>query len=333
MELECGEKLLSIIIPSYNVESTLESTVDSIIKQEFLRSLEVIIIDDGSKDKTPDIADCIATNYPKTVRVIHKNNGGHGSTINIGIKSAKGKYFKVLDGDDWIDGRGLGQLLRMISETDCDVIWNPYITVNDKTKEENLLSPNYSKISYKTEYKFDDICNHFDMPMHTATFKTEILKKIPMLDENCFYVDAEYVFFPIPLIETVIFLKQPVYRYRVFSNTQSMNKSNLQKNVNQHLRVVKRLLHYYEENKKYNSDIKNLYLKKRMKQIIETQYGIYFSFRYSKSIKNKLIEFSDYIKANSLDAYVSTDNKLIKMFRIQPTIIYPIAVFRNYLRK
>ena len=94
------EKTLSIVIPAYNVEKFLNNTLDSFVEDSVLADIEVLIVDDGSKDKTAEIGNVYAQKYPNTFRVISKENGGHGSTINVGIREAVGKYFKVVDGDD-----------------------------------------------------------------------------------------------------------------------------------------------------------------------------------------------------------------------------------------
>ena len=100
------EKILTITVPSYNVEKFLENTLDSFVDERVLDAIEVLVVDDGSKDRTAEIGKGYEAKYPGTFRVISKENGGHGSTINRGIKEARGKYFKVVDGDDWVDKDG-----------------------------------------------------------------------------------------------------------------------------------------------------------------------------------------------------------------------------------
>ena len=96
-------KILSITIPSYNVEKYIDKCVQSMLVDSILDDIEILIVNDGSKDSTPEIAKGYVEKYPQTVRLIDKENGGHGSTINAGIREATGKYFKVVDGDDWLN--------------------------------------------------------------------------------------------------------------------------------------------------------------------------------------------------------------------------------------
>ena len=106
------EKVLTITIPSYNVEKYLNQTLDSFIQEEILADIEVLIVDDGSKDRTPLIGKEYEEKYPGTFRVISKENGGHGSTINRGILEARGRYFKVVDGDDWVNTGDFVKLVK-----------------------------------------------------------------------------------------------------------------------------------------------------------------------------------------------------------------------------
>ena len=106
-ELEVVLKQLTIAVPSYNVEKTLEATLSSLCVSEVLPELDIIVVDDGSKDGTAKIAEGFACRYPESVCVIRKENGGHGSAVNTGIDAAQGRYFKVVDGDDRLDRDGL----------------------------------------------------------------------------------------------------------------------------------------------------------------------------------------------------------------------------------
>ena len=110
------KKNLTISIAAYNVENYLEKTLDSLIIDN-LDKLEVLIVNDGSKDNTKKIAQKYCKKYPNSIKLIDKENGGYGSTINAGIKEATGKYFKQLDGDDWYNTENLNRLVE-------DIVYN-----------------------------------------------------------------------------------------------------------------------------------------------------------------------------------------------------------------
>ncbi len=105
------EKLLTISIAAYNVEGYIRNTLDSLIVPEILDKLEVFIVDDGGNDNTLQIAREYESKYPETFHAVHKENGGYGSTVNYSIAHATGKYFKLLDGDDWYLSRNLKRLI------------------------------------------------------------------------------------------------------------------------------------------------------------------------------------------------------------------------------
>ena len=96
-------KVLSVVVPMYNVEAYISQCLDSFAVPEVLGQVEILVIDDGGTDGSAAIAQTYEEKYPGSYRVIHKENGGHGSTINKGIETASGKYFRVVDGDDWVD--------------------------------------------------------------------------------------------------------------------------------------------------------------------------------------------------------------------------------------
>lgn len=100
---EIALKLLTIAVPAYNVEKTLGATLESLCVDEVLCKLDIIVVDDGSKDGTVSIAKTFTEKHPCSVRLISKQNGGHGSAVNTGLDAAQGRYFKVVDGDDRLE--------------------------------------------------------------------------------------------------------------------------------------------------------------------------------------------------------------------------------------
>ena len=94
-------KLLTIASPCYNSESYMEKCIESLLPGG--SRVEILLVDDGSKDRTAEIADSYAARYPGIVRAIHQENKGHGGAVNTGIANADGFYFKVVDSDDWVD--------------------------------------------------------------------------------------------------------------------------------------------------------------------------------------------------------------------------------------
>ena len=116
------KKLLTVIVPAYNMEAYIENNLDSLCQEDVLEELEVILVDDGSTDRTGKLADIYQSKYPNTIKAIHKQNGGHGSGINAGVKHASGLYLKVVDADDWVDQKGVRNLIDYLRIADSDVV-------------------------------------------------------------------------------------------------------------------------------------------------------------------------------------------------------------------
>lgn len=238
-------KLLTITVPGYNVEKTLGATLDSLCVEEVLPALDIIVVDDGSSDGTAAIAGSYAEKYPDSVRVISKSNGGHGSAVNAGIAAARGRYFKVVDGDDRLERDGLIALVNRIKDSDCELIASNYRKVSPDGA--NVGDMNFCGIKFDRKYNFSQIPTDGSIyfGIHSSTFKTEILQKNNIrLQEHTFYVDTEYALLPIPFVNTVEFLDKCVYLYTVGSAQQSIDAKNFVKRYDDHLRVVKRLVEF-----------------------------------------------------------------------------------------
>lgn len=321
------EKILTVVIPAYNIEKYVDNCLGSFVQPEIMADIEVLIINDGSKDRTVELAEKYVQQYPGTFRVVNKENGGHGSTINRGILEAAGTYFKVVDGDDWVDGPAFGKLVQFLKTTSSDFVINRYYWVQDGTGEKSLeFKEPFAGVVYGKEYSFEEISRKVFLKMHAVTVRTEILRKIPKIDEHCFYVDMEYVLFPIPFIRTVTFLPEVVYQYRIGLPSQSMNMQSMQRNEINYSRVLKRLLAYYQEQKKKGlSESYLAYLEHCIGRMAATRFKIFLSFPYDSSIKGKMKEFDGELKKNYPKIYRAVINKPVLLLRKTNYHLYPLA--------
>lgn len=240
-------KLLTVVIPTYNTERYLARCLDSLLTAEVLKELEILIVNDGSKDGSLAIARRYAKRYPRTVTVIDKENGGHGSTINAGLKVARGKYFRVLDSDDWFDTCNFVKYFRDLHHCSEDVVITPY--TQEYTFNGQRVDYPYSYFKHNRVYEMEDLVFDETMPyftMASSTYRTEVLRESGLhLFEKCFYVDMIFNMVPIPYVKTVRFLNHYVYRYFMGSPTQSMSQQNLMRNLPNHERVLNFLIDYY----------------------------------------------------------------------------------------
>jgi len=307
-------KTLTIVVPTYNVEKYLNQCLESFVIPEIMEELEVLIINDGSTDTSPQIGDRYVSEYPQTFRMITKENGGHGSTINMGIANAEGKYFKVVDGDDWVIEEGVKKLILYLKTVEADMVLSNYYWVNDLTgkisKEIQSVCPDSL---YGKSVPFNSISSKIFFKMHAITYRTAILRKIPdKIDENCYYVDMEYMTFPLPYIKSVTAVPDYVYMYRIGQPTQSVNIENMRKRCVQHERVVNRLLEYYEKNNDMSTEIKNC-MEIIIARSITSQYKIYMSFKESNL--EKIICYEKELKKKYFSIFQKLTNPAILVLR------------------
>lgn len=253
--------------------------------------LEIIIVNDGSKDNTLAVAQQLKENYPETIVIVDKENGGHGSTINSGIKIATGKYFKVVDADDWIESKNLSELIDYLEKCNDDEVISPFVKVYTDKNTEEIYS--YKPTLNQKTYQYDDFLSEInELPkMHAICIKTEILQENNIqIDENCFYVDLEYNVFPMPYIKTISYFELPIYCYRLGSPTQSVSMSSYIKNIKMHEKVLFALIHFYNSYQNI-SDIQGKLLESLISGVIDTHTNIFLSRSDVKSSKQEFIDF------------------------------------------
>lgn len=235
-------KLLSISIAAYNMEKYLSNAIESCIFSDYLRNrIEIIVVNDGSKDKTLEIAKSYESRYPNCIKVINKINGGYGSTVNSSISVATGKYFKLLDADDWFNEKGFEKFINRLEDCNSDVVFSDYNTVFEDGKIEGTVSFDLeSGIVYQISEKH---LNAGDYAMHAISVKTNLLKDGNVkLSEKCFFTDTEFVYYSFKWSNTFLYIDENVYQYRLGRNGQSVSKQGMINHVDDAVRVAKKLL-------------------------------------------------------------------------------------------
>lgn len=242
------QKLLSIIIPCYNSEKYMDRAVRSTLIG--LPEIEVIIVDDGSTDSTVKKADEYAAQNPDTVSVIHKENGGHGDAVMTGLNAASGKYFKVLDSDDWLSRKSLAIVINFLSEmekvhTEFDMILSDYVYEKVGKKKKRRIS--YKDVMpVRTSFDWNYI-GHFkpwqNILMHSVIYRTQLLRDTGLtLPKHTFYVDNIYVYHPLPYISRMYYLDVDLYHYYIGRDDQSVNEKNMIQRIDQQLLVTRLLI-------------------------------------------------------------------------------------------
>ena len=309
------DKLLTISIAAYNVEKYLEKTLKSLIcNNDLMQFLQVIVVDDGSCDKTSAIAQKYADMYPQIFLLIKKENGGHGSTMNTALQKANGKYFRMLDGDDWYDTLEFERYLRELKEIDVDCVITPYCQVYD-VETKNVDS---HKLFEKREYSLLDLMSLYRNDKFSSvrapelTIKTDILKKNGLhLTEKCMYTDTEYLLFVAIHARTYIKFPYFVYQYRLGNVEQSVGECGRRKYLPDIQKVIFSMLEMIQQKLTFvvNDSHKSFCYDCVINAIdfwceslwysagkVDAE-GLFTSFVYN--LKVQYIDFMDYFKENN----------------------------------
>lgn len=239
-----SNKILSVVVPTYNMEAYLPRCLDSVTREDIPSTLEVIVVNDGSKDRSLEIAKEYQAKRPDIIQIIDKQNGHYGSCINAALKVATGKYFRILDADDWFDTDALIELLNKLNNCDIDLIITNYLCY--RTTKKILFKLNYGK--FETEYSLNnkDIINHLNnsfAAMHSFTFKSSVLRDVRLkLSEGINYTDSEFIFYPLKKTKSMIFFDLTLYQYDLTREGQSMDISIAARNHSQLASIIKRIL-------------------------------------------------------------------------------------------
>ena len=241
-------KYLSVAIPCYNSQDYMAKAIESclILKDD----VEIIIVDDGSKDDTARIGDEYAAKYPETIKCIHQENGGHGEAVNTGLKNATGLYFKVLDSDDWFDQSALVKVLETLKTLYNQKEVVDMMVVNyvyEKPSENKTSVIKYTNaLPQNRVFRWYDV-KHFypqqNLLMHSVIYRTQLLRNRNLqLPKHTFYVDNLFVYQPLPYVNTLYYLNVDLYRYFIGRDDQSVNETIMISRIDQQIKVNKLMM-------------------------------------------------------------------------------------------
>lgn len=330
------KKLLTIAVPTYNIPQYIEKNIESFqeIDNQLKDRFEVLIINDGSTDNTLEVAEaCIFKDSFLDIRIINKENGGHGSAVNRGIEEASGKYFKIVDGDDWVEKTAFEELLRRLDNEEADLV------VTDFTEQH--VYNNTTKFIKVLELEDQARGNGIPVErvlMHGITYKTSILKDNHIrLSEGIFYVDVQYACFPLEYIKSFVYYDLNVYQYLLGRPEQSMAWKSKLKNEEHHMKVTASIFDLYRKDQK--SEVREI-LQKVLTQLVGDQYLI---SRLSGNQANldkltKMVNLSDFhftiAKGRTTRYLIYLENKTKHKFSfiLNPLINHRMKQYDKYIQ-
>lgn len=235
-------KLLTVTVPCYNAQDYMEKCIESLLVGG--ERVEIILIDDGSKDGTGRIADTYAEKYPTIVRAVHQENGGHGEGINQGLRRAAGKYFKTVDSDDWLSG-DFPSFLDLLEEYDRQgrvdlIVTNYYYEHADGRGNRSI---NFSNaLPENRVFGWEDtkafLANQI-LSVHSCTFRTEMLRQVGLtLPKHTFYEDNYMIYGNLPAVERMVYINTDLYRYFIGRSGQSIQEDVMLRRYAHQLKVT-----------------------------------------------------------------------------------------------
>ena len=290
------DKLLSVSVPAYNVENYIRETLDCFVGVKGIERLEVIVVDDGGKDSTPEIVQEYVDKYPEVFRLLRKANGGWGSTINASLQVARGKYFKLLDGDDYFVHDHIAGFLDGLEEMDSDLVITPAYAFDSESKARifNLLD-----YPFPTNYKAYDIQKlnmwAFHPSVYGVCYKTDRLRESGLhITEHCFYTDVEFVLKGFNTVRTAGSLPMEIYCYRKARAGQSMSLEGVRKHYKEHYKMLMTMLEY-DQTQVRNEKIHEIFMA-RLTDVCANMYRWFLYLEPTEEHRQEMMEFDELLK-------------------------------------
>lgn len=295
------------------MERYLNQCLDSLLTSN-IEDIEILVINDGSTDNTSFIAHDYVTRYPRSIRVIDKENGHYGSCINRGLKEAEGKYIKILDADDSFDKNNLESYIEFLKKADSDVILNDYNIVDEEgkvTMEKPL--PRISNLENSEFKEAQEALFHQNMAMHAVAFKRELLINIHYYQtEKVAYTDQEWIF--LPILSSTSFSQVPfvVYRYLIGREGQSVDSATITKAMSLQFKHFSKRLDDYSTVARDLTAEKREYAFRRMRYSMVNTFKCILFGKETGIFSQELLQTDIKLKNIFPELYFSLDEESLK---------------------
>ena len=241
-------KLLSVTVPCYNSQDYMRHCVETLLPGG--DEVEILIVDDGSKDDTAAIADQLQAQYPTIVRAIHQENAGHGGAVMKGLENATGLYFKVVDSDDWVDTQVLKDLLALLRRfaqqgEGVDMVVSDFVYDKVGARHKKVMRYPFA-IPQNKVLRWEEVGSfpkgHY-LLMHSVIYRTQLLRESGLdLPRHTFYVDNLFVYVPMAQVKTLYYVDKVFYHYFIGREDQSVQEGVMIRRIDQQLRVNRLML-------------------------------------------------------------------------------------------
>lgn len=336
-------KILTVIIPTYNMQDCLHRCLDSLVlkDEELMNSLQVLVINDGSTDQSSAIAHEYEARYPFTFRVIDKENGNYGSCVNRGLKEATGKYVKLLDADDWFDTTEFESYLSALKEIEADLILTDFSIVNAQSMRASLAY--HPNLQEGHTYSFSD-CTLKSVGvymMHAVTYRVSLLHSINYVQTTGIsYTDTEWTYNPLYAVQTMVYFNFNLYQYLLGREGQTMDPKVMLRTINHHEIIARSLIE--NEEKHPSEGFAHLTIKRQILYLLVSVYRTRLVLQDEASFcHDEMAAFDSYVKEHCPDMYRRIGRLHVKTGLPIPYVRYwrvfarrfPVDSIRNLYRR
>lgn len=327
-------KVLSIVVPVYNVEDYINKCLDSclvfkencgerVLDEQLMDLLEIIVVNDGTPDRSAELSREYVNRYPCFFRQIDKENGGHGSVWNLGLKEARGKYTRFLDSDDWLENLDL--LIQKLEHCDADLVITPTLCHHPKEElwEEKILDMEFGRVYDADTFDWLHNRSHGNYVFHhSCTYKTEVLRQyLPLFLEKQPYDDVVLGAASKIGAKSLVAYDFILYHYLMDRPGQSISKEVMRKNIGAKTETVKHTIHFVEQHPVDKRSTKYLFFREKLPKMYNFGYRGYFDFPYEKN-KKLTEEWDQWVRVNS----PAMRTIFIRLYRLLPFCLYWLTI-------
>ena len=302
-------KILTVIVPSYNMEQYLPKCLGSlVVASEWMERLEILVVNDGSKDRTSEIAHEFAAKWPQTFKVIDKENGHYGSCINAALKVAHGTYVKVLDADDWFETEGFVGFLRYLLEEaegrwgGVDLVLTDYDCYDEQGRDTGKIR---QKLPVGEVFGIERLVKRpFVTFMHGYAYRTELLRTIRYRQtEGMIYTDTEWIFYPAAMAKRICYCPVVVYNYLFGREGQSVCPAVATRSTGIFVKLLFNMLELYDRVKAGVSEDGIAYMRRHLLRVSERVYCGFFLYGTVCGSCCGVVEFDRRLRIRSEEIY------------------------------
>jgi glycosyltransferase involved in cell wall biosynthesis len=294
------------------MEAYLAKNINSMMvtNKVLYQLIEIIIVNDGSKDRTSEIAHEFAAKHPNCVRVIDKENGHYGSCINVALPVAKGKYIRILDADDYANTEAFERFIAALVQFNAedhtlDLIISNVCNVNQEGKI--TYQTNYA-LPKNTSFTLNSVINTSQdfIGLHAITYRTEMLRAIGYHQtEGCPYTDTEWYIIPMMHVRSARYFEDPVMYYFLGRDGQTMQPEILKRDFTIVMHLIVGILQYLEKHANRVRIESNKYTQQLIEQKVRWIYHFCLLKNPSRELNSSLTHFDLLLKEIAPNYYAN----------------------------